>query len=353
MSGVRPALQTALKEHGGLLPFDRFMEIALHHPDGGYYAKRIRGIGHAGDFTTMPKLTRSLAQSLAQWLRQEGRQSGWKDIPIIECGPGDGSLAAGILREFGWLERRRYHWHLVETSTPLRSEQERALGRFRARWHTSVGEALAACGGRALIYHNEFFDAFPCRVFKRVENAWNELHLKVVESRLASCWLPPQRPLPESTAFQHPWPAGQQVEVFESVHTWMQGMAGAWQEGTMLVIDYGGDAQSVYHRRPNGTLRAYRRHERLEGEAVFEMPGLQDVTADVSFSDLAQWARPLGWTVGFEQSLAEFSGMQSLPEAAAAFRCLELRCGLTSGDLASGARITAARRRPPRPWQRT
>ena len=34
--------------------FDRFMELALHDPERGYYARRIRGVGKGGDFTTTP-----------------------------------------------------------------------------------------------------------------------------------------------------------------------------------------------------------------------------------------------------------------------------------------------------------
>jgi SAM-dependent MidA family methyltransferase len=47
--GVLAKLQD---ECGGSIPFDRFMEAALYHPDLGYYAKRIRTVGARGDFTT-------------------------------------------------------------------------------------------------------------------------------------------------------------------------------------------------------------------------------------------------------------------------------------------------------------
>lgn len=319
MSGIRPALQTALKEHGGLLPFDRFMEIALHHPDGGYYATRIRGIGRGGDFTTVPARSRSLGKAVAQWLRLRGAPA----LPVIECGPGDGSLAAGILAEFGWFERRRLCLHLVETSVPLRGHQQHALRGHRAQWHRSITDALQACEGRALIYHNEFFDAFPCRVLRREETAWTELHLEVVNGRLQTRFAPPRRPLPDSTALARDWAAGQRIEVFEAVQAWMCGMAPLWKEGAMLAVDYGGNADMITHRRPSGTLRAYRQHERLEGDAVFEMPGHQDITADVNFEDVTAWAQALGWARRFDQSLAEFAGMHDSPDAGTAFRCLE------------------------------
>jgi SAM-dependent MidA family methyltransferase len=322
VSLIRETLQAALHEHHGSLPFDRFMEIALHHPEGGYYATRIRGIGRGGDFTTVPTRSRSLGRAVARWLRARGAP----ELPVIECGPGDASLASAVLQEFGWFERRRVRLHLVETSAPLREQQKQALRARRVHWHQDIRAALEACGGRALIYHNEFFDAFPCRVFRRTEDAWAELHLEVADSRLTAAFRAPGRPLPASTALPRDWPAGQRVEVFAAVADWMCGMAPSWTGGAMLAIDYGTPVESLYHRRPQGTLRAYRRHERLEGGAVFEMPGLQDVTADVNFSDLAEWAQMAGWTVGPVRPLAAFLGSDAgdLPRAAAeAFRCAE------------------------------
>lgn len=320
MSLIRQALQSALDENGGIVPFDTFMGIALHHADDGYYARNIRGIGGRGDFTTMPQMTPVLGKAIGAWLLQEADARGWKNFHVIECGPGDGSLAADVMKSFGWLGRRRSTLHLVETSNPLCGLQKRKVR--SAVWHTSVPEALAACGGKALVFHNEFFDAFPCRVLRCRGEDWDELHLEVSGGRLAEIFLPPKRPLPDSTIFSHAWPEGQRVEVFEAVRDWMREISAAWSEGAMLAIDYGGAAKDIYHRRPAGTLRAYRGHQRLTGDAVYELPGRQDVTADVNFDDLRAWARELGWEAGADQALADFA-----PGAPGgdAFRCAFFR----------------------------
>jgi SAM-dependent MidA family methyltransferase len=109
------------------------------------------------------------------------------------------------------------------------------------------------------------------------------------------------------------------VEVFESVREWMHGMAASWTSGAMLVVDYGGATEDIYHRRPEGTLRAYRGQQRLTGNEIYELPGRQDITADVNFDDLAIWARELGWEVSEAKQLAKFA-----PGApgADAFRCI-------------------------------
>jgi len=306
ISTVRQALQSALDENGGTIPFDTFMGIALHHPQDGYYARNIRGIGARGDFTTVPQMTPALGRTVADWLRREAAARNWKSFHVIEYGPGDGSLAESVMKSFGWLERRRISLHLVETSEPLRAQQHRKLG-HKAAWHRTIAEALAACGGRALIYHNEFFDAFPCRIFRKEDSGWTELHLKVTDGKLMEVFLAPARPLPDSDVFRRDWPDGQRVEVFESVHDWLRELSGSWRAGAMLTIDYGGTTDEIYHRRPSGTLRAYREQQRLSNDEVYALAGRQDITADVNFDDLQQWAAALGWKTGATGALSHLT----------------------------------------------
>lgn len=317
MSTVRQALQSALDENSGVIPFDLFMGIALHHPQDGYYTRNVRTIGGRGDFTTVPQLTPALGEAIGRRVQAEADRGGWKQLNVIECGPGSGALASAVMKGFGWFGKRRVHLHLVETSQHLREEQQR---RLRGTWHASIEEALAACEGHALVYHNEFFDAFPCRVFRKENDGWTELHLKVANGTLQEIFLAPARPLPTSSVFARDWPTGQRIEIFESVRDWMHGMATSWKSGAMLVVDYGGRTEDIYHRRPAGTLRAYRGQQRLSGEEVYELPGRQDITADVNFDDLERWARDNGWrTCGMEISDVFSAGLPG----EAAFKAVE------------------------------
>ncbi len=90
----------------------------------------------------------------------------------------------------------------------------------------------------------------------------------------------------------------------------------------MLTIDYGGTTDEIYHRRPSGTLRAYRGQQRLTGGDVYELPGRQDITADVNFDDLQGWARELGWKTEGMQSLKAIA--PSAP-GAEGFQCISFQ----------------------------
>jgi len=47
---------------GGWLSLEAFMQLALHHPQEGYYSSSIENIGQRGDFSTTPTLSPILAK---------------------------------------------------------------------------------------------------------------------------------------------------------------------------------------------------------------------------------------------------------------------------------------------------
>ena len=172
----------------------------------------------------------------------------------------------------------------------MREKQATRLGK-RVTWHDTIESALNACGGKACVYSNEFADAFPVRRFRCEEGGWSELFLEPQESWQAC------DELPDSSVFALSFPPGQIVEVAESYHNWLRGWLPKWQTGRMLTIDYGTPVDTLYHRRPRGTVRAYFIQQRLEGPAIYQNPGRQDLTADVNFTDLQTWSAPSAETV--------------------------------------------------------
>jgi SAM-dependent MidA family methyltransferase len=275
-----------------LIPFEQFVDRALYDPRHGYYARRIQAVGRGGDFTTAPMLTAAPARAIARWAAMALRETGCRHL--IEMGPGEGTMAAAILRQLPWQARWKTRLHLVETSSPLMERQRKLLGK-RATWHRSPREALDACGGNAVIWSNELVDAFPPRLFQRTADGWQEVGVETGDRTIRESLLPPA-PLPESSAFLDCHAIGQRVEVHESYHRTLKEWMPAWKSGRLLTIDYGAETESLYHRRPHGTLRAYLLHQRLEGPAIYQNAGRQDITADVNFTDLKAWSQP--WVSG-------------------------------------------------------
>lgn len=304
--------------------FEQFMSRCLHDPARGYYSRNIRSIGNRGDFTTAPQLSASPARAIAAWASRAMKEH--KTHNLIEVGPGLGTLSLQVLRHLPFLQRLRTKLHLVETSPSLATHQREALGR-KADYHRDIRDALKACSGNAIIFSNELVDAFPVRLFQLTGNGWKEVALDTSQHQLKEILINPDQ-LPESSIFQHSFKTGQRVEVHDSYHKWLASWLPLWKRGEMLTIDYGDVADQLYHRRPNGTLRAYLLHQRIIGEAIYQNPGLQDITADVNFTDLQTWTKP--WlSSGKIETLADFihpfcSGNEdTLLEACSHFTCLQ------------------------------
>jgi SAM-dependent MidA family methyltransferase len=179
---------------------------------------------------------------------------------------------------------------LVESSAILRNHQKHTLGK-RASYHPEIDQALEACEGNAVIFSNELVDAFPVRWFQQSTDGWMEIALDHSEQPPREILIPPTS-LPESSIFQRDFPPSQRVEVHASYHQWLKSWLPLWRRGEMLTIDYGNTAEALYHRQPAGSLRGYFLQQRLEGLAIYQHPGLQDLTADVNFTDLIEWAKP-------------------------------------------------------------
>jgi SAM-dependent MidA family methyltransferase len=300
------------------------MARALHDPQRGYYATRVRAVGRRGDFSTAAGTGTLLGEAVARWLRDRlaMRRAGLQTV--IEVGGGDGTLSAAVRRALGWWRRCRLNWFMVETSGPLRAQQEARLGQGKVRWFADMAEALRACDGRALIFHNELLDAFPVSLLQwdAAGARWREVWL----AHETGAWrevLEPAEPgghesvaLTPSAWGREPLRDGQRIEVAGGCRDWLRGWAPHWKQGAMLTIDYGDAFPRLYHRQPGGTVRAYFMQQRLTGPQVYENMGRQDITADVNFTDLIAWGGALGWKTAQFATQREFllqhaAGMES------------------------------------------
>ncbi|MCX8494188.1 MAG: hypothetical protein ORN23_08175, partial [Chthoniobacterales bacterium] len=83
-----------------MIPLERFMREALHHPTFGYYSSQIHDVGCEGDFSTAASLDPQLGAAIAHWIRQRANELGWRNtrIPVIEVGAGNGLMARSVLR---------------------------------------------------------------------------------------------------------------------------------------------------------------------------------------------------------------------------------------------------------------
>ncbi len=282
--------------HGNWISMENFMEIALYDETQGYYSANIAAIGFRGDFSTSATMSNLLARRLiAHW--KQACQECSCNLPIIEVGGGNADLAMAISRNLNLWQRLRMRYYMVDRSLALRNLQAMVGGTF-VRVKDSIEKALKATEGRAFIFCNELPDAFPARQFVYQGGEWHELGLSVQQGRIIR--QANRTPLPESSAFQRWAKEGQVIEVHESYHKWYAAWQKLWKCGIFVTIDYGELNETLYHRRPAGTLRGYKAHQLLSADELPPLAGRCDITADVNFTDLRTLAeRCLGDAVEY------------------------------------------------------
>ncbi len=317
-------------------PFSSFMQHALYDPQRGYYTARIKTVGARGDFSTSATLSPLLGKAIAAWLLEEAKATGVRTI--IEVGGGDGSLMSSVLAGLGWWHRRSFRVLMVDASPVLVQQQKQKLGSKVAGWFATLPEALAACDGKALIFHNELLDAFPVDLVQGDGETWQEVWLNNENGHVKEELHPLTLNRKSFSALQGK-PSGR-CELQTAVHSWLQSWLPMWQQGGMLTIDYGDLYPTLYHRKPRGTLRGYLFQQCLTGPDVYQNAGRQDITCDVNFTDVRAWLAGNDMSEVFYETQAAFILRHaSVPSrardafivheqgAGQAFKCLGVRRG--------------------------
>jgi NADH dehydrogenase [ubiquinone] 1 alpha subcomplex assembly factor 7 len=259
-----------------------FMAEALGHPRLGYY-RRAQAVGAAGDFTTAPEISQMFGELIGAWLAERWlAMRAPSTVNLVELGPGRGTLMADALRATRGVPgfHAALRLHLVETSTPLRADQERALSAFEPTWHARLDEVPA---GPMLLVANEFFDALAVRQFEKTAQGWRERMVGLAPDgegllfALAPGPTPFARFLPDATE-------GAQAEIGEAGRAIAReiGVRVTHDDGWALIIDYGYDSGF------GASLQAVRKHK---GAGILDRPGETDLSAHVDFAALAAAAQ--------------------------------------------------------------
>ncbi|MGO9515286.1 MAG: class I SAM-dependent methyltransferase [Steroidobacteraceae bacterium] len=276
---------------GGCISFERYMDIALYAPGLGYYSAGACKLGQGGDFTTAPEISRlfgaCVAQQCADVLRELGEGS------ILEIGAGSGRLAVDMLTRLEALGRLPARYRILEVSADLR-ERQRRLVRQRVPHLEQCVEWLemppsAAFDG--VILANEVLDALPVARFRWHGTHCEELGVALEQDRFV--WAP--RPASAAmTQICHAlaaagggWEDGYVSEYCPRLGAWAAQATRALGTGVALWVDYGlPRAQYYFPERREGTLLCHFRQRALEDPFLY--PGLQDITAWVDFTALAE-----------------------------------------------------------------
>jgi SAM-dependent MidA family methyltransferase len=322
------------------ITFAEYMDLALYHPDCGYYSTQAVNLGKQGDFFTSVHLGADFGELLAEQFVQMWEILGQPaPFSLVEMGAGQGHLASDILK---YLQQQypdffaTLEYIIVEKSATLRHEQQQRLQEFSVRWCGLEEIPINSITG--CFFSNELVDALPVHQFTLENGQLREIYVTMREEeemgrqgegetrggedkRVDSSSLFPL-PLSSFVEVTGEPSTPQMVEYFDLVGidfakngfadgyrseinlaalSWLSAVANSLQRGYVLTIDYGYPANRYYNpRRSQGTIQCYYQHQRHDNPYI--NIGQQDITAHVDFTALERSGESCGLDkVGFTQ----------------------------------------------------
>ncbi|MEG3935414.1 MULTISPECIES: class I SAM-dependent methyltransferase [unclassified Microcoleus] len=307
------------------ITFAEYMDLALYHPQHGYYNSDRPSIGKQGDFITSSHWGADFSEVLADQFVEmwEFLVSGAleEDRPfnfaIVEMGAGRGNFAENVLQ---YLQRQHpdfFHileYIIIEVSPGLQAEQRQTLADIKCvkwcNWDEIVNNSIVGC-----FFSNELVDALPVHQFILEEGQVREIYvaaetpkneqeeIKFVEvvGEVSTPKIAEYLDLVGIDLSASAYGDGYRSEVNLAALDWMSTVAKKLQRGYLLTIDYGHPAHRYYNpRRREGTLQCYYRH-RYHSNPYINV-GRQDLTAHVNFTALERQGELCGLdVVGFTQ----------------------------------------------------
>ena len=289
-------------KRNGPIPFARFMESALYHPEYGYYTSPGEKIGWKGDYYTSSSVHPVFGELLAKQFFQMAGVLGEGEWTLVEAGAGKGTLCFDILTA---LQREapdlfnRVRYVIIERSGWLRDRQiERLKPLFsdRVRWEDQVPGGITG-----VVFSNELLDAFPVHRLRVGPESVQEIYVGWEGGRFVETLGPPSHP--DLTAylkragvvFDRPV----ELEINLRALDWAREIGRGLKRGFVVTIDYGYPAEILYSAgRPRGTFLCYYRH--TANENPYDHIGEQDMTAHIDFTSLAKAGEEVGLaTIGF------------------------------------------------------
>jgi SAM-dependent MidA family methyltransferase len=281
-------IKNTIAANQGWIDFAHYMELALYAPSLGYYSGGAKKFGQSGDFVTAPEISPLFAQALARQVAQV-IQTVHQDV--LELGAGTGRLALELLMELEKLNQLPERYLIMEVSAHLREVQQETLAKHlpkrlyaKVQWLDTLPENFSG-----VVLGNEVLDALPVHIIKTTEQGVMERGVTYDQNAFQWAEQALTNPYLKKFVADIELPEGYTTEVCLAASGLISSLSTMLDRGLILLVDYGFPRREYYHpQRSQGTLMCHYRH--YAHSDPFFYPGLQDITAHVDFSYVAQTA---------------------------------------------------------------
>lgn len=288
-------IQKEILKAKGIISFASFMELALYHPESGYYNADNFELGQHGDFTTAAEISPLFAKCLARQIQQINEEM--PSSSILELGAGSGRLAHDLLTELESLNCLPDQYYIYEISPGLRKKQrallQASLPQLSSRiiWLDTLPENFSGT-----IIANEVLDALPVHCFRIEDNkVWEKcvaFENQQFVFKLRESFSEEALRIKEEYAL----PEGYEFEINFKLKAFLEVLSRCLKKGMILFSDYGYGQKEYYHpERRLGTLCCFYQHRQDSNPLL--LPGQKDITAHVDFTRVIDLASDAGFTL--------------------------------------------------------
>lgn len=286
---VRDYIAERIDACDGEIPFGEFMHYALYAPGLGYYVSGTEKFAGGGDFTTAPEISTLFGRVVARQCAPVIRTI--RGASVLELGAGSAALAVDVLKRLRELDALPDQYLILEISPDLAERQRQRIAKelpdlaARVRW---IDGLPADFDG--VIIANEVADALPVERFRVAEGGIEQAFVARLGNGFGYRWGPATPALRNGIdEFALDLPKGYRSEVSLGLKTWTGELLDTLREGLVLLFDYGLTRREYYAAdRDGGWIRCHYRH-RAHNEPLI-LPGIQDITAWVDFTAIAEAA---------------------------------------------------------------
>jgi SAM-dependent MidA family methyltransferase len=288
------------------ISFSDFMHHALYNQNSGYYTTKANIFGKLGDFTTAPEISELFGQCVAECVYSVLRDL--NSAVVLEFGAGSGILAAEILQSLVKKTSLPIKYYILEVSASLRKVQYETIKDYNPELlqYCEWLNALPQKPFNGVIIANEVLDAMPCERIMKHDNKLFQSYINLNKDSLEEVFLPCAEPFLLEYGSHLPNNNMQYVtEVNCWAKPWLASLNELLEAGGVLLIDYGFVRREYLHiDRYMGTLMCHYKHQSHTNPLI--NIGMQDITAHVEFTLIAEVADLLGFKIAGFTSQAAF-----------------------------------------------
>ncbi len=308
--GLQYKIRDVIDANNGAISFRTYMKMALYEQGLGYYVAGSSKMGKSGDFITAPEISPLFSQCLANQCQQILSEI---KADILELGAGSGLMAVQLLLELEKQNALPQYYYILDLSPELKQRQKETFKQLaphlldRIAWLEQLPTDF-----KGVILGNEVLDAMPVDVFTLHKDKLFEHQVIWQNEQLVEQLNPAPQALWNAVTslklgtMDTPYTS----EINLNLQGWFKALDTCLRQGVVILIDYGYTASEYYHPdRNKGTLICHYQHH--VNESPLSYTGLQDITANVDFSAVADAGDKAGFEVlGFTTQAAFLAANQ-------------------------------------------